>query len=76
MARQFGRATALKLEIEERQREKERRRLEEGVEWAPRFFTGCVTPLGKPELTGEGEEALRRLGRGEWALEESRVLAA
>jgi hypothetical protein len=76
LARQFGRATALKLEIEERQREKERRRVEEGVEWTPRFFTGCVTPLGKPELTHEGEEALRRLGRGEWGLEESGVLAA
>lgn len=75
-ARQFGRATVLKTEIEERQRRKAREREEGGVEWTPRFFVGSVTPLGRPALTGDGEEALRRLERGEWGIEASEVLAA
>lgn len=75
-ARQFGRATVLKTEIEERQRRKAREREEGGVEWSPRFFVGSVTPLGRPELTEDGEEALRRLERGEWEIEESLVTAS
>jgi oxysterol-binding protein-related protein 9/10/11 len=76
LSRQFGRATVLKTEIEERQRRKAREREEEGVEWSPRFFVGSVTPLGRPELTGEGEEALKKAARGEWTIEESKVLAS
>ncbi|KFZ07971.1 hypothetical protein V501_06145 [Pseudogymnoascus sp. VKM F-4519 (FW-2642)] len=75
-SRQFGRATVLKTEIEERQRRKAREREEGGIEWSPRFFVGSVTPLGRPELTADGEEALRRLGRAEWAIEESKVTAS
>ncbi|KFY44104.1 hypothetical protein V494_01639 [Pseudogymnoascus sp. VKM F-4513 (FW-928)] len=75
-SRQFGRATVLKTEIEERQRRKAREREESGVEWSPRFFVGSVTPLGKPELTGDGELALKRLGAGEWEIEESKVTAS
>lgn len=75
-SRQFSRATTLKLEIEERQREKLKQRQDEGVEWTPRFFVGSVTPLGKPELTPDGEEALRRLERGEWVLEPNKMLGA
>jgi len=66
----------LKQEIEERQRDKLKERQAAGVEWAPRFFTGSVTPLGKPELTADGEEAMRRLERGEWQLEPNKFLGA
>jgi hypothetical protein len=43
-----------------------------GAGWTPRFFTGAVTPVGKPELTAEGERALKLLEAGEWTLEERR----
>ena len=69
-SRQFSRATVLKQEIEEKQREKAREREREGKEWKPRFFTGAVTPLGQPELTSEGKEVLGRLQKGEWELED------
>jgi hypothetical protein len=46
------------------------------VEWSPRFFVGSVTPLGRPELTEDGEKALKRLAEGEWAIEESKVTAS
>jgi hypothetical protein len=75
-SRQFSRATTLKQELEERQREKAKQRQEQGVEWKPRFFTGSVTPLGKPDLTEEGVEVLKALQRGEWDLKENEVTGA
>lgn len=75
-SRQFSRATTLKQELEERQRQKARQREETGTTWQPRFFTGSVTPLGKPELTEEGREALKNLQEGKWELKESEVTAA
>lgn len=75
-ARQFSRATALKQELEERQREKAKQRAEEDVEWQPRFFTGVVTPLGKPDLTEEGKAALATLNEGKWDLKESEATGA
>lgn len=75
-SRQYSRATSLKQELEERQREKAKKRTEEGVEWQPRFFTGVVTPLGKPDLTKEGKEVLKGLQEGIWDLKESDVTGA
>ncbi|KAM3069978.1 hypothetical protein ACMFMG_003985 [Clarireedia jacksonii] len=75
-SRQFSRATTIKQELEERQREKAKQRQEEGVEWKPRFFTGSTTPLGKPDLTEEGVEVLKALQRGEWDLKENEVTGA
>lgn len=72
-SRQFSRATQLKTDIEERQREKAKEREEAEMEWQPRFFTGAVTPLGRPELTSDGKEVLEKLQRGEWDLRESDV---
>ncbi len=66
----------LKQELEEGQRRKAKEREETGTEWQPRFFVGAVTPLGKPELTDEGKEALRKLQAGDWELKESLVLGA
>ena len=75
-ARQFSRATTLKQELEERQRAKAKEREDSGVEWQPRFFVGAVTPLGRPELSEEGKEALKGLQEGRWELKESDVLGA
>lgn len=76
LARQFSQATAIKQELEERQREKAKERQNAGVEWKPRFFTGVVTPLGKPELTDDGKEVLQLLQEGKWEIKESDVLGA
>ncbi|EAW09150.1 putative oxysterol binding protein (Orp8) [Aspergillus clavatus NRRL 1] len=69
--KRYGEATKLKQEIEERQREKAAERQQKNELWQPRFFTGSVTPLGKPELTEEGYRALQGLRRGDYKLEES-----
>lgn len=75
-SKQFSRATTLKQELEERQREKAKEREEKGITWQPRFFTGAVTPLGKPELTEEGREVLKALQEQRWDLEESAATGA
>ncbi|KAF2129912.1 hypothetical protein P153DRAFT_385145 [Dothidotthia symphoricarpi CBS 119687] len=67
--KQFGLATTLKQEIEEKQRQKAAERKTADKEWKPRFFTGTVTPAGKPDLTKEGEEALRGLHEERYQLQ-------
>ncbi|KAJ5566312.1 Oxysterol-binding protein [Penicillium sp. DV-2018c] len=74
--KQFSEATKLKQDIEERQRQRAAERKEKGIEWNPRFFTGAVTPLGKPELTEEGQRVLQGIRSGEFALTESTVQGA
>ncbi|KAJ5971090.1 Oxysterol-binding protein [Penicillium vulpinum] len=74
--RQFNQATKLKQDIEERQRQRAAERIEKGIEWNPRFFTGALTPLGKPELTDEGQKVLQGIRSGEFALTESTVQGA
>ncbi|KAJ5766445.1 uncharacterized protein N7511_004061 [Penicillium nucicola] len=74
--KQFSQATKLKQDIEERQRERAAERKEQGTEWNPRFFTGAVTPLGKPELTEEGQKVLQGIKSGEFTLTESTVKGA
>jgi hypothetical protein len=74
--KQFTEATRIKQEIEERQRQKAAERKEKQEEWKPRFFTGAVTPLGKPELTEEGQKALEGIRTGNYVLEESTVQGA
>ncbi|TVY35648.1 Oxysterol-binding protein-like protein [Lachnellula subtilissima] len=74
--KQFSHATTLKQELEERQREKAKEREAKGIPWKPRFFTGAVTPLGKPELTEDGREVLDGLHQGNFKLKESEVLGA
>ncbi|KAF5844891.1 hypothetical protein GGP41_008812 [Bipolaris sorokiniana] len=61
VGRQYNMATTLKTEIEEKQRQKAAERKAADKEWQPRFFTGAVTPVGKPDLTKDGEEALKGL---------------
>lgn len=75
-ARQFSLATTLKQQLEEGQRARAKEREENGVEWKPRFFVGATTPLGKPELTDDGREALKGLQEEKWELKESELKGA
>jgi oxysterol-binding protein-related protein 9/10/11 len=69
VSKQFSKATAVKQDIEEKQRVKAKIRQEKGVEWKPWFFKGSITPLGKPDLTEEGKAVLQRLQEGKWELD-------
>lgn len=71
--KRYSQATKLKQELEERQRQKAAARKAKNEEWVPRFFTGVVTPPGRPELTEEGKQVLRAMHEGNFKLEESRV---
>lgn len=74
--KQFGQATKLKRELEERQRQKATDRKEKDEQWSPRFFTAAVTPAGRPDLTDEGRAALKGLHEENYKLEESSILGA
>ncbi|KAL4792311.1 hypothetical protein BDV19DRAFT_256753 [Aspergillus venezuelensis] len=74
--KKYSQATKLKVEIEDRQRQKAAERQEKNEEWKPRFFTGAVTPLGKPALSDEGIKALEGLRAAEYQLEESEIKGA
>ena len=74
--KQYSLATTLKQEIEEKQRQKAANRKEREVEWQPRFFTGAVTPIGRPELTEDGEQAVAGLHKGEFILPENKEYGA
>jgi hypothetical protein len=67
-AKQFSKATAAKVELEERQREKARERERSGAEWKPVFFEQVTGNGGKPNLTEKGREVLRRAQRGDWSM--------
>ncbi|KAL4959979.1 putative oxysterol binding protein (Orp8) [Aspergillus stella-maris] len=74
--KKYSQATKLKVEIEDRQRQKAAERQEKNEEWKPRFFTGAVTPLGKPALSDEGIKALEGLRAAQYQLEESEIQGA
>ncbi|KAL8952997.1 MAG: hypothetical protein Q9222_001112 [Ikaeria aurantiellina] len=68
--KQYGQATKVKQELEERQREKATARKEQGSAWQPRFFTEALMPNGKPELSEAGRQALKGLQAGDYHLED------
>ncbi|CAI6338443.1 unnamed protein product [Periconia digitata] len=74
--KQYSLATTLKQEIEENQRNKAAERKTSNKEWQPRFFTGAVTPAGKPDLTKDGEEALKKLHDDKFDLEPNKEYGA
>jgi len=76
VGKQYGVATTLKTEIEEKQRAKAAERKAADKEWKPRFFTGAVTPVGKPDLTKDGEEALKGLHAENYKLPPNEEYAA
>lgn len=57
------------MDLEEAQREKARQRERDGTEWRPVFFGAGTENEGRPELTEEGREVLRRAQEGNWDLE-------
>jgi oxysterol-binding protein-related protein 9/10/11 len=74
--KQYSLATQLKHAIEDQQRDKAADRKARGSEWQPRFFTGAVTPPGRPDLTEDGEAALRGLREDDFRLEENKEYGA
>ncbi|KAL8658953.1 MAG: hypothetical protein Q9226_000691 [Calogaya cf. arnoldii] len=76
LTKQYGQATKVKQDLEERQREKANSRKDQGSEWKPRFFTEAIMANGKPELTEDGIRALKGLQTGDYHLEESAILGA
>lgn len=76
LSKQYNLATQLKQELEERQREKAADRKARDVEWQPRFFTGATTPVGKPDLTKDGEDVLKGLHMNQFKLEPNKELGA
>ncbi|KAH9862134.1 hypothetical protein IAQ61_010337 [Plenodomus lingam] len=76
VGKQYTLATSLKTEIEEKQRAKAAERKAADKEWKPRFFTGSVTPIGRPDLTPDGEEALRGLHVEKYQLPHNKEYAA
>ncbi|KAK4111635.1 hypothetical protein N656DRAFT_145299 [Canariomyces notabilis] len=69
LAKQYSRATAVKQELEEAQREKAREREKKGETWKPVFFEQATDKAGKPSLTEEGRKVLERAQNGDWSLE-------
>lgn len=66
LAKQFSRATTVKQELEERQREKARHREQTGEVWKPVFFEQVTGNGGKPELSAKGKAVLEKAQRAEW----------
>ncbi|OIW26454.1 hypothetical protein CONLIGDRAFT_472984 [Coniochaeta ligniaria NRRL 30616] len=65
-SKQFSKATQLKQELEEAQREKAREREKTGEEWKPVFFTAVTDKGGRPQLTEKGREVLKLAQEGVW----------
>ena len=76
LEKRFAEATKLKQELEEGQRERAAGRKTQNEDWRPRFFTGALTPLGKPELSVDGKEALKGLHDGNYRLQGSTAIEA
>ncbi|KAI0123665.1 hypothetical protein BJ170DRAFT_90927 [Xylariales sp. AK1849] len=68
-AKQFSKATNVKVELEEKQREKARARERSSEVWQPAFFSQVTDKGGKPELSEKGKELLERIQKNDWNLE-------
>lgn len=68
LAKQYSKATSVKIELEEKQREKARERDRTGAVWKPVFFEQVTGNGGKPQLTDKGREVLERAQRGDWSM--------
>ncbi|KAK4247173.1 hypothetical protein C7999DRAFT_32442 [Corynascus novoguineensis] len=69
LSKQFSRATTVKQELEEAQREKAREREKNGETWKPVFFEQATDKAGKPSLTEKGREVLNRAQKGDWSMD-------
>ncbi|KAF4585949.1 Oxysterol-binding protein-like protein 1 [Ophiocordyceps camponoti-floridani] len=68
-SKQYSKATNIKVELEESQREKARHREKTGEQWKPVFFEHVTGNGGKPDLTEKGKLVLERAQRGEWSMD-------
>ncbi len=68
LSKQFARATAVKQELEEGQREKARERDRTGEVWKPVFFEQVTGNGGKPLLSAKGREVLQRAQKADWSM--------
>lgn len=69
VSKQFSKATTVKQELEEAQREKAREREKAGEEFQPVFFKQVTGNGGQPELTEKGQEVLRRAQKADWSMD-------
>ncbi|KAI1109376.1 oxysterol-binding family protein [Nemania sp. NC0429] len=69
VSKQYSKATSVKVELEEKQREMARERERTNTPFIPVFFTQATDPGGKPDLTEKGREILLRAQKGEWDLQ-------
>jgi hypothetical protein len=67
--KQFAKATDLKTQLEERQRERAAERKTQNLDWKPRFFTGVVEPKGQPVLSEEGVLAMKGMHEDNFKLQ-------
>ena len=65
-SKEFGKATQVKQELEELQRQKAREREAKKQPFQPIFFQQVTGNGGKPELTERGRMVLERAQKGEW----------
>ncbi|KAH6996898.1 hypothetical protein EDB80DRAFT_136569 [Ilyonectria destructans] len=70
LSKQFSKATQVKVELEEAQREKARQREADKAPFQPVFFKHVTGNGGKPDLTEKGRQVLERAQKGEWSLED------
>jgi hypothetical protein len=68
-AKQFGKATQIKVDLEEAQRVKARERESKGEEFQPLFFKHVVGNDGRPDLTERGRKVLNLAQKDEWDLD-------
>ncbi|KAL7910928.1 hypothetical protein GGI35DRAFT_446025 [Trichoderma velutinum] len=69
LAKQFSKATEVKVALEEAQREKARKREQNKETWQPVFFEHVVGNGGKPDLTEKGKQVLERAQKSDWSLD-------
>lgn len=69
LAKQFSKATEVKVALEEAQREKARKREQNKETWQPVFFEHVVGNGGKPDLTEKGKQVLERAQKCDWSLD-------
>ncbi len=69
-SKQFGKATSIKNELEEAQREKARERERTGIPFKPVFFQHVNGNGGQPALTDKGREVLNRAQKKDWDVED------
>lgn len=68
-SKQFAKATTIKQDLEEAQREKARERETSGIEFKPVYFEQVTGNGGKPDLTEKGREVLRRAQKDDWSMD-------